>query len=150
MSKPRGQRTVPGSKEPTARPILRGPGPKANGGIVRLEDGIRIDPDPPELLLPTPHPLTPDARTTRVTALNAAARIHAGRGTSPYRVIADAEVLGEYLRIGVVVEDPAIAESMERFVQAAKDGHSASVVLPGYELTYEPPKPEPRRRWWRR
>ena len=47
-----------------------------------------------------PTPPTPDARTTRVTALNAAARIHQGTGATPARVIADAETLAAWIRDG--------------------------------------------------
>jgi hypothetical protein len=97
--------------------------------------------------VPKPTPVTD--RNARVTATVIAARVHAGRGTSPYRLAADAQVIAEWLRTGVVVEDPALAELQQRFMKATNDGVGMNVVLPDYEMTYTPPEP-PRRRWWRR
>lgn len=50
----------------------------------------------------------PDARTTRTTALTIAARIHTGRGTSPWRLVQDAEVIADYLRTGQIPEPSGI------------------------------------------
>lgn len=88
------------------------------------------------------------ARVDRATALTIAARIHTGRGTSPYRIVQDAEVIADYLRTGEVVEDPALAEAEAAFKEAIANGHGATMWIPGGEVNYEPP--QPRRRWWQR
>lgn len=41
-------------------------------------------------------------RDSRAAVLDIVARIHAGRGTAPYRVISDAEAYLEWLRTGVL------------------------------------------------
>jgi hypothetical protein len=76
------------------------------------------------------------------TALVVVGRVHTGRGTSPYRLAQEADILAAYLRTGAVVEDPLIAESMERFAKAAESVLGATVMLPGVQVTYTPPRAE--------
>lgn len=89
-----------------------------------------------------PRPVTPDPRTTRVTALSLAARLHQGDRSSPYRLIEDTEVIAEYLRTGVVPEDPMVSQLRSKFseVQSAFWANGA-IISPG--------SPEPSRRWHR-
>ncbi len=107
------------------------PTPTRHGGTV-------TEPLPPRSTNPRRQVhIEPDARITRTTALTIAARTHQGRGTSPYRLIQDAEIIAEYLRTGDVIEDPQLAHWREMF-ENSKGG--AIIVLPS----------DPRRRWWQR
>lgn len=99
------------------------------------------------------------ARVDRTTALTIAARIHTGRGTSPYRVVQDAEVIADYLRTGDLPEPIAIVEVPNRIsdedlatMQARLPSMRVQRVPPGSEQPWRPELEEItiRPRWWRR
>jgi len=97
-----------------------------------------------------PTPPIPDTRTTRVTALNAAARIHQGTHTTVSQVLDTADALAHWIRDGnrpVTAVHVNLGKCTSEDIATAVRRSAGGIVLPDPTVTHG--TRSRRERWWR-